>query len=258
MSEQEMDEAKARRFQERLERISRRRFMRMAVALSGAASFGVFGMHKSVAQVVTDVGDRCRNTRKLLADNTVNEVFKDKKLKVLLREGMTNWRIPVHLEQLVVDVINAVKDGDELRDFFIVDKISDTVNYPDLKGALDRASEEFSIPFRNHDVDRDEAAHLLGGDDAPFLLVFGNHWFGRFLDKPRFRIGSTDEATLDRAHAAGLLRTLPKDDLVAMGDDECACNSSGSWRCEDSSGDKCSIVEGTPTAGSDLCSIPCP
>ena len=264
MGEYEQNEVAIDGFQEDPNQISRRRFIRLA-AMSGVASASMAAIGSSQAQLPPDFvqelrkeADRCGNTRRVFLNDTVNDAFKSKTFEQVLTEAKVKRKVQNvdGLPDKIQKVIIAIDDPDlYLRDYFIYPNL--VSENEALKDALTKAKALLCVPFINEGFDFVEAKKLLHGE-APFLNAFGNLHLGTFTKKLRNTIGEDDEDLLKRAHDAGFFRSMSREEYVQVfgfGADECAYQReiTGLWDCKTSAGDKCEIVDNSPTASTNLC-----
>lgn len=272
MDGQEKDYAKARKFQERLERISRRRFMRMA-ALGGLTATGI--LSTGDAHALPGDKERCDNTRKLIRgkDNkffrtgfTVDEAFRGKRFVEVLESGRENFLPETSEEYIRVTVLIAAIEAAGLgqaylREFFTDNKETTQA----LIDALDAAEDYFVIPFRQV-TDRNQAKVLLSDTNphtALFLAAFGDGHIDHFLRKDRYVIkgstaGKSNLDIIDDALGVGLFRAKHSKRVYLLGAEECADwvgnPQGGEWVCISMQGGNCKINQnGQPSATTTLC-----
>lgn len=267
-------ELKAKKFQARLERISRRRFMRMAM-LGGAAvavGSGCGDSNKSPTIKMLDLDTRCRNTRKLFADATINDLFKGKAFKKVLddhKKNVENDPEPKLKEKVknLSDELGKVKKDTTLRDLFGVDL--DDSALKDLKKSLEEANDYFVVPLLalKDKPGRERAVAFLqddyktstGGKKAQsFVQVFGTTTYGRLMGSD-YGINEIQnhwhQHLLREARRIGVLRVEPEVPLDGKG--QCAFQDGTAWHCTATGAvpkDWCEITAGGyPSAATNLC-----
>lgn len=286
MSEQETDVnlVKIVKFQKRLERISRRRFVKMSL-LSGAAATGFLTTGSANAQnklgdsdltnaeriPQLDSATRCQNTQNLLKSVKIRDLFAVP-LKTILSTEKAG--LSENLQELVTVVEECLDSEVTLYDFFTEDIID---SFPGLDVALIVAEMGFLVPFRYSDPQtREETKAFLRAKDPfgvrTFMDAFSDYTIPEAIAIRMDELDFWDQNLAIKATRLGIWRSRPKNysanhlaepvspktgftsEQSTSGSNECAYQSNGNWHCRISPDDKCSIdTLGYPTAGTDIC-----
>lgn len=262
MSGHPSDEAKEQKFQDRLARISRRRFVKAAM-FGGVAAVAGFGLKGDAQQngekkEFTELTRRCANTKTLLGPETINNLFRVKNFRQVLSEQITNVDpgLRPRVQKIITDLgASTIKLGE------MFEKPSSA--YSTALVALTEADQDFVLPFLGFGKDdRDNATKFLrthvSTEKNTFLHEFGGRLFGDLMG-PATLLNSLNpwqQRLMQQAIALGILS--PGVRAPFTGKNECAELVGGNWRCTGDGAepeDWCEIgTGGQPTASTDLCS----